>query len=323
MSFLRSVIADARPRKSMLESSDAPAFQADNPVNQDIQDMASNVEPTSPLSVIANESRLISDEESYARLDTGDPSNREPDSEGDKASKAEGSMTPQPSGTVIPDSSMNSPKGQDRDPFIASPETHGARNRASGHEEIEPLSSPARIRDTPGKELTDIDGNSTLQAEEGAGQLGVQQTMSSTAEENAPAQGEVAGVTAADGRQHLASVPQSADRKVSTSAISPDLGSSKPSSPVQHIARPARPSASPEVLRSVPARLFQTDLMPKDGDSFHSRAPLRYPEKKHEAPKVQIGQIDVIIEAPAQSATKPAPPPLPIDLSSRHYLRRL
>jgi hypothetical protein len=38
---------------------------------------------------------------------------------------------------------------------------------------------------------------------------------------------------------------------------------------------------------------------------------------------VQIGQIDVIIEAAAQPAIKPAPAPSPIDLASRHYLRRL
>jgi hypothetical protein len=43
----------------------------------------------------------------------------------------------------------------------------------------------------------------------------------------------------------------------------------------------------------------------------------------HDAPKVQIGQIDVIIEAAAQPAAKPAPAPSPNDLASRHYLRRL
>jgi len=38
---------------------------------------------------------------------------------------------------------------------------------------------------------------------------------------------------------------------------------------------------------------------------------------------VQIGQIDVIIEAAAQPVTKQAPAPSPVDLASRHYLRRL
>ncbi len=500
MSFLRSVIADARPRKPMLESSDgpsaltgwktrgldgdafkaeekspsaadktsclskslsiresasdfnmgdAPTFQADNPVNQGIQDFGSNVEPESPLSAPVDKSGPIPDEESSTHLGTGNLPDREPDSEGGKASITERDMPQLPAGTIIPDSRMNSPKGPDNDSSIASPETHGAQNRAFGHEETEPLSSPASIKDMPGKELTDNDGNSSLQAVEGTGQLGVGETMPSAAEGNTPAQGEVVGVTAADNRHHsessikdpetltiqadatqtidltspessrriessvleasgqvsgqasmpdnsaggnevekaladggkarqvspsvdkqadmkslsnqediprlqkpdeakgvvrdvqlisrramamdshissdmeLASVPQSAGKKVSTSASSPGSGPSKPGSPVQHIARPARPSVSPEALRSVPARPFHADLMPKDGDSFHSRAPLRSPEKKHEAPKVQIGQIDVIIEAAAQPATKPAPAPSLVDLASRHYLRRL
>jgi len=466
MRFLRSVIADAHPRKPMLEPSngpsaitgwktrgldgdafgaeekspsapnqtsrlntslpiregasdfnmgDAPAFQADNPVNQGIQDVRSNVESEGSLSVMVDKSRTISDEESHARQDTGNLPDREPDSEGDKASKAEGGMIQRPADTVIPDSRMNSPKEQDHDSSIASSETCGTRNRASGHEKTGPLSPPASIGDMPGKELTDNDGNSSLQVGEGAGQLGVQATMSSAAEGNTPAQGKVTGKATADDRHHsesstkgpvsgqaptpdnsagrnevekaladggkarqvsrsvdkqadmknlsnyeeiprlqkpdeakgvlrdvqlvsrqamamdshissdmeLASVPQSAGRKVSTSASSPGSGSSKPSSAVQHVARPAKPSASPEALRSVPARPFQTDLMPKDGDSFHSRAPLRSSEKKHESPKVQIGQIDVIIEAAAKPSTKQAPAPSPIDLASRHYLRRL
>ena len=618
MSFLRSVIADARPRKPTLEPSenpsattgwntrgldgdvsgaeekspgtadkksrsstslpiregasdsnarDAPAFQADDPVNQGIQDMASNVEPESSLPVPLDKSGPISDEESSTRLDTGNHPDRESGSEGDKASKAEESVTPPPAVTVIPDSGMNSPNGQDNDSSVASPETHGAKDRASGHDETEPLSSPVSIRDTPGRELTDNDGNSALQAEESAGQLGLHETTSSAVEGNTPAQGEVAAATAADDRHHsesasegpvsgqaatpdnaagrneagkavaasgkarraspsvekqadmkslsnlaepprhqepdvagatarddrhhsesasegpvsgqaatpdnssrrneagkavagsgkarqvspsvekqtdkkslsnqedsprlqkpdvagataaddrhhsesstkgpvsgqaatpdnsagrneagkavagggkarqvspsvekktdkkslsnqedsprlqkpdaakvglrnvqlvsrqpmavdshissdmeLASVPQPAGTKAPNSASSPGTGSSKPSSPVQHIARSASPSAGPETLRSVPARPFLTDLMPKHGDSFHSRAPLRPPENTHEAPKVQIGQIDVIIEAAAQPVTKTAPAPSPVNLASRYYLRRL
>ncbi len=500
MSFLRSVIADARPSKPMLEPSngpsaitgwktrgldgdafgaeekspsapdqtcrlstslpiregandfnmgDAPAFQVDNPVNQGIPDMGSNVEPESLLSVPMDKSGQIPDEESSTRFDPVNLPDRESGFEGDKASKADGNMTTQPAGTVIPDSRMKSSMSQSHDLSIAFPETHGAQNRASGHEEIEPVSSPEGFRDTLGKELTEKDGNSALQAEEDAGQLGVHETTSSAVERNTPAQGEVAGATTADDGRHsessikdpetltmqadatqptaltspensrrisssvfeasglvsgqattpdyaagrneaekaladggkarqvspsidrqadmkslsnkeetsrlqkpdetqgvlrdvklvsrqamamdshissdmeLASIPQSAGKKVSTSASTPGSESSKPSSPVQHIARPARPSASPEALRSVPARPFQTDLMPKDGDSFHSRAPLKTPEKIHDAPKVQIGQIDVIIEAPMQPATKPSSSPSPIDLASRHYLRRL
>jgi hypothetical protein len=131
--------------------------------------------------------------------------------------------------------------------------------------------------------------------------------------------------------EKLSPILQSVGKQESTQANSPasissnppGSGSSKPASPVKHIARPAKPSASPEVLHSVPARSAQADLIPKDGGLFHSRVPLRSPEKMHDAPKVQIGQIDVIIEAAAQPAAKPAPAPSPNDLASRHYLRRL
>jgi hypothetical protein len=428
---------------------------------------------------------------------TRDPDNlpdQEPDPQEGKGSKIGMDMTHQIAAAIVPDSRMNSPKDQNPDPSVVTPATRGAQNRASGHEETEPASSPASIRDMPGKVLTDNGGNSALQAEEGTEQLGVDEKMSSAAEGNTPDQGEVVGATVADERRHsessikdpepltiqadvalktaltspetsrriesgvleasgqvrgqasmpnnsaggnevekaladggkarqvspnvekqadmkslsnqediprlqkpdeakgvlrdaqlisrramamdshissdmelasvpqsagktvsvsagspgsgssrpgspgqhiarparpavspeaLRSAPQSAGKTVSASAGSPGSGSSKPGSPVPHIARPARPSAGPEALRSVPARPFHAGLTPKDGDSFHSRAPLRSPERTHEAPKVQIGQIDVIIEAAPQSVTKPAPAPSPIDLASRHYLRRL
>ena len=124
-----------------------------------------------------------------------------------------------------------------------------------------------------------------------------------------------------------ASVLPSAARKVSTSASSPVSGSAKPNSHVQHVtglARPlAGPSSSPESPASVPARPFQTSLIAKHGDPFYSMPALRSAEKKHEAPKVQIGQIDVIVEAATQPAAKPATVSPPVDLASRHYLRRL
>jgi len=124
-----------------------------------------------------------------------------------------------------------------------------------------------------------------------------------------------------------ASVSPAAAGKASTSARSPVSGTAKPSSYVQHVtglARPlAGPSASPESPASVPARPLQTSLIAKHGDSFHSRPALRSAEKKHEAPKVQIGQIDVIVEAATQPAAKPATVSSPVDLASRHYLRRL
>lgn len=549
MSFLRSVIADARPPKPMLEpsnvasaingwksrgldgdasgaeekspvaqeqtsrlstslpiqegasdfnTSDVPDCQADNPVNPDIQDMGSNIEPENPLSVTVDKSGPIPDEESHARMDTGNVPDWNSGSEGVKASNTEESMIPQAAGTVIPDNRMNSPKGQDHDPSFTSAETRDAQYRASGHDETEPASSPAIIWDTPGRESSKRDGNSTPLAEDGAGQFGMHETMSSAAEGNTHSQAEVTGITVAGDRldspgsikvpetltiqadaiqttaemspkssrrielsareaslvpsdlspdasgdpmlgtvalavshgagtdgdlQHSgesgmdnvsdpvseqaptpdnstgrneaektladagkarqvspgvnkqadmksqsnqediarlqklgeqkgvhrdvqlisrqamvmasqgssdmehASVPpsvtQPAGKKVRASASSPDPAPSNPGNAEQHVTSSARPSASPEALRTVPATPFQTDWIPKTGDSFRSRPPLRSPEKTHDAPKVQIGQIDVIIEAPAQTTAKSAPASSPIDLASRYYLRGL
>ena len=413
MRFLRSVIADARPRKHTLESSDGPAtmiglnarglegdasgaeqkspstpdqasrlntslsirevssdfkvsdapalVQSDNPVKQDIQDTRFNIEPESPISVPADEPGPTPDEEIRTPMDTVNLPDRESGSEEDKASKAEGSMASQPAGTVIPDSRMNSPKGREHDPSIVSPQTHGAENRESGHEEREPVSSSAFIRDSPGKELTDNDGNSVHQAQEGAGQHEAEKALADggkahqvspgvykqadmrsppnqegisrpqTLDESKGARGDVQPVfrqvvamasQGSSATEH-ASVPQSVDKKVSTSVSSSDPAPTKPGSPEPHIARPARTSANPEALRSVPAMPLQTDSMSKAGDTVHSRPPFRSAGITHEAPKVQIGQIDVIIEAAAQPATKPAPSSSPSDLASRYYLRRL
>lgn len=471
MSFLRSVIADARPRKAMREPlngpsaitgwksralegndfgaeqkspsaadqtsrlsqslsiregvidvnmGDAPAFQVDNPLNQGIQDMGSNVELESPLSVPTDKSEPIPNDESSIRLDPVNLPEQQLYSEGDKASKAEGSMTPQRAGTVIPNSRMNSSMSQSHDPAITFPETHGAQNRVSGHEGIEPVSFPASIRDTSAQEevagviATDdqrysdgsIKGTETLTIQADATQTTAltlpvksRQIESSVLEaslvpsvhspdsfgnstsDNTAGRNEVEKALADGGKARQVSpsvdkqadmkslsnqeetprlqkldeakgvlrdvqlvsrqamamdspiasdiehawVPQSAGKKVQASASSPDPdpAPSKPGNSEQHVARPAKPSASPETLRSVPATPFQTDSMPKAGGTFRSRPPLRSPEKTHEAPKVQIGQIDVIIEATAQPAIKPAPAQAPIDLASRNYLRRL
>ncbi len=131
--------------------------------------------------------------------------------------------------------------------------------------------------------------------------------------------------------EKLSPILQSVGKQESTQANSPASISSnppgsvpsKPSSSVQQISRPLRSSATPEALRSVPATPFQLDSIPKAADTFRLESPLRSPEKTHEAPKVQIGQIDVIIEAAAQPATKQAPVTSFIDLASRQYLRRL
>ena len=422
-----------RESASNFKTGDSSSFQADNPVNLDIQDMGSIAESGNPFSEPVDKSVPILDQESTQHL-------------------------------------------------------------ASDHEETEAISSPANIRGMSGKEFTDYEDNSSLQAEEGAGQLGVHETMSSAADGDTPAQGAIVGVTAADERRNSessikatetlttqadvtqttaltstrsgqriesnvldvslvssfpapdasgtptpgipaaavshvtgvnvdlqdsgelrvddtsgslsgqaptpdnsdgrnetekasaesgktrqisqgvskqadmksltnqedihrlqklgelngvhhdvqtvsqqamamasqgpsdmghASVLQSADKKVPASASSHDPVLSKPGSPEPHIARPARPSESPESLRTAQATPFQTDSMPNAGGTFHSRPPHRTPEKKHEAPKVQIGQIDVIIEAAAQPVSKQALAPSAIDLASRHYLRRL
>ena len=131
--------------------------------------------------------------------------------------------------------------------------------------------------------------------------------------------------------EKLSPILQSVGKQESTQANSPASISSnppgsvpsKPSNSVQQISRPLRSSANSEFLSSVPARSAQAELIAKNSVSFHAGPLARPPEKKHESPKVQIGQIDVIIEAAAQPAAKPATASSPIDLASRHYLRRL
>ena len=132
------------------------------------------------------------------------------------------------------------------------------------------------------------------------------------------------------------SVPQSADKKAQTSQSYPDPATSKTgyseqkavvpsklSKPEIHATGPDKTMANSEKYRSVPAEPLQNDMMSKGGPAFRSGLSPKFPEKKHEVPKVQIGQIDVIIEAAPQPVTKQPPSPAPIDLSSRLYLRRL
>jgi hypothetical protein len=120
-----------------------------------------------------------------------------------------------------------------------------------------------------------------------------------------------------------ASISQPANGKASVSASSPDSGSDKPVGPAPRVARPAEPSASPQPMRSVPAKPWPVERMPMHGDSARSGTPQRSPEIRREAPRVQIGQIDVIVESAAQSVRKSAPASAPTDMASRHYLRRL
>ena len=120
-----------------------------------------------------------------------------------------------------------------------------------------------------------------------------------------------------------APVLQTADRKVSNSTGSPNFAPTKPGSHELPVARTEKPSIPFEAPRSVPAMPFQTDSMLKTGDNLRSKPQLRYAKKPPQAPKVQIGQIDVIIEAAVQPVSKPAASSLPNDMASRYYLRRL
>jgi hypothetical protein len=124
-----------------------------------------------------------------------------------------------------------------------------------------------------------------------------------------------------------ASISQPANGEASVSASSPDSGSDKPVGPAPRVARPVEPPASPQpspqTMRSVPAKPWPVERMPMHGDSARSGTPQRSPEIRREAPRVQIGQIDVIVESAAQSVRKSTPASAPTDIASRHYLRRL
>lgn len=83
------------------------------------------------------------------------------------------------------------------------------------------------------------------------------------------------------------------------------------------------PAERQEVLPAVPARPFKADSMSRDAAPAPF-GPASLPSAKQEmGPKVQIGQIDVIVDAAARSSTKPVQAPSPADLASRYYLRRL
>jgi len=129
--------------------------------------------------------------------------------------------------------------------------------------------------------------------------------------------------TAVDGNSSEAkpaSVLQPVGRSTSDSRGSVFSG---PSKPPQENAGPATPSESSPPLRSVPARPWPADLTSTRSDPVRPSVPLRPAGKRHEAPGVQIGRIDVIVEAAARPARKPAPASAPSDLASRHYLRSL
>ncbi len=116
---------------------------------------------------------------------------------------------------------------------------------------------------------------------------------------------------------------QAEAKEVSISTGSLPSETPKPDRPPQQTDKIAGLSTTAQPIESVSARPSQAELLPKVGDSGHSRAPLRLPSQETAGPKVQIGQIDVIIGTTAQPNSKPAPAASQIDLASRHYLRRL
>lgn len=179
-----------------------------------------------------------------------------------------------------------------------------ARPLASRMDKQVPKKSPAMQKDIPQTQETDAPKDRRRDVQPVSRQSVVMAPSESWSLEPAP-------------------VPQTAGHTDSASDSSPGAGSSRANSAVQHGAGPAKPRSGPDVLWSVPARPFHPGSIPKDRDAVQSSSWLRSPDKKPEAPRVQIGQIDVIIQPTPQSTAKSAPAPLSTDLASRHYLRRL
>ena len=101
------------------------------------------------------------------------------------------------------------------------------------------------------------------------------------------------------------------------------VSSSKPKPVVAKPENSERHSNNREAFPTVPAKVFQADLIPKAFEHRQSRPSYAPPGKRHETPAVQIGQIDVIIEMPAKPASKPTAALSSTDMASRNYLRRL
>ena len=121
----------------------------------------------------------------------------------------------------------------------------------------------------------------------------------------------------------IASATPFSDQKIPLAASTPASVSPMARSPEQHPGKPSTPSTGTEALRSVIAMPFQTDTMPKTAAMFRSSPLLNSSRKNLAEPKVQIGQIDVIIEAAVKPASRPASSSSTIDLASRYYLRSL
>lgn len=118
-------------------------------------------------------------------------------------------------------------------------------------------------------------------------------------------------------------VSQLAARARPAVAESPEPAPLKSAESVQQIARPVTVSASPKAVPSVAAVPLTAHSMPRVGDAYYSRPSIRPSQKERETPKVQIGQIDVVIEAGAKPVShRPVESSLG-DLASRYYLRKL
>ena len=145
-----SVSLPIRDRASEFIVGDTPAvIQVHHPANQDGLGMKSNVEPESSISVPADMSGPIPDKESYPYMDTGNFSDRESGFKGGKSSKVEGGLTTQSAGTFTKEGRTISPTSQANEFSNAFPESQSPQNRASGSEELELVSSPPGIGETP------------------------------------------------------------------------------------------------------------------------------------------------------------------------------
>ncbi len=322
----------------------APTFPAEKP---GIQSRESKVDPQSSLSLPVDEPGQDINEESISSLGTGYPvPDRQEGSKENEVSKTKAGLIRQSAGKLVAGSMMDSAVSQSHDLSVAVAEqldtTHtnvltppDSRYQIKSAKLESPLEAPREtsvsVSDASAKPV--LDSATGFNEAEQSFQEGSTQTQKPDEVKQGLRHDQLVYRQAMamdldiSSDMESASVSPSAARKASTSASSPVSGTAKPSSHVQQVtglARPlAGPSASPESPGSVPARPLQTSLIAKHGGSFHSMPALRSAEKKHEAPKVQIGQIDVIVEAATQPVAKPATVSSPVDLASRHYLRRL
>jgi len=216
MSFLRSVITDARSRKPLVELSAAPqeiagrntgrmegnafggketppmaadtvsrlntplpipespgdlmvrndlTFQVDDPANDRIRDVGSNVGPEQPLFMPVITPAPVSDVAESTHHDIAGHRDPEPYTEDEKASGTDVGVPRQPDETTTPDP-IESPRNHlPHDPFIDHPEPRDVQHRVSDREEIEPVPPPINLLDLLTEAFQEEDGHSTLPPE--------------------------------------------------------------------------------------------------------------------------------------------------------------